>query len=86
IAISVKTCPAGGRAKGSVTVSVRDRGTGVAAADLERIFDPFFTRKSTGTGIGLSISKRFIEAAGGTVSIRNREGGGAEVLVILPEC
>jgi signal transduction histidine kinase len=82
----VKTCPAGGRAKGSVTVSVRDRGTGVAAADLERIFDPFFTRKSAGTGTGLSISKRFIEAAGGTVSIRNREGGGAEVLVTLPEC
>jgi two-component system sensor histidine kinase HydH len=84
-AISVSTGPAGGRAKGSVTVSVRDRGTGVAPADLGRIFDPFFTRKSTGTGIGLSISKRFVEAAGGTINIRNREGGGAEVLVIFPE-
>jgi two-component system sensor histidine kinase HydH len=86
IAISVKTGPAGGRAKGFVTVSIRDRGTGIAPADIERIFDPFFTRKSTGTGIGLSISKRFIEAAGGTISIRNREGGGAEVLLTLPEC
>jgi two-component system sensor histidine kinase HydH len=86
IAISVKAYPAGGRVKGSVAVRVLDRGTGIAAADLERIFDPFFTRKSTGTGIGLSVSKRFIEAAGGTIGIRNREGGGAEVLVTLPEC
>jgi two-component system sensor histidine kinase HydH len=86
IAISVKTNPAGGRVKTSVTVSIRDRGTGIAAADIERIFDPFFTRKSTGTGIGLSVSKRFIEAAGGTIGIKNREGGGAEVLVTLPEC
>jgi two-component system sensor histidine kinase HydH len=80
--ISLRRGPAGGK----VTVSVRDRGAGIAAADLGRIFDPFFTRKSTGTGIGLSISKRFIEAAGGTIGIRNREGGGAEALVTLPEC
>jgi two-component system sensor histidine kinase HydH len=83
-AISIRTASAGGRA--NVTVSVRDRGKGIAAADIDRIFDPFFTRKSTGTGIGLSISKRFIEAAGGTISIRNRDGGGMEVLVTLPEC
>jgi two-component system sensor histidine kinase HydH len=76
---------AGAKAGGDVTVSVRDRGTGIAGADLARIFDPFFTRKSTGTGIGLSISKRFVEAAGGTIAIANREGGGAEVIVILPE-
>jgi two-component system sensor histidine kinase HydH len=84
--ISVRTSPPGGRAKCSVTVSVRDRGAGIAPANLERIFDPFFTTKSTGTGIGLSISKRFVEAAGGVISIRNREGGGTEVLVTLPEC
>jgi two-component system sensor histidine kinase HydH len=83
-AISLSTASPGGRA--GVTVRVRDRGAGIAPADLGRIFDPFFTRKSTGTGIGLSISTRFIEAAGGTISIRNREGGGAEVLVTLPEC
>jgi two-component system sensor histidine kinase HydH len=70
----------------TVTVSVHDRGTGIAEADLERIFDPFFTRKSTGTGIGLSISKRFTEAAGGTIAIKNREGGGVEVTVTLPVC
>jgi two-component system sensor histidine kinase HydH len=81
--ISVRRSVAGGKAK--VTVSVRDRGGGIDPADMGRIFDPFFTRKSTGTGIGLSISRRFIEAAGGTISITNREGGGTEVLVTLPE-
>jgi two-component system sensor histidine kinase HydH len=84
VGISVEKTTAGTKAGGSVTVSVRDRGTGIAEADLARIFDPFFTRKSTGTGIGLSISKRFTEAAGGTITIRNREGGGAEVIVTLP--
>jgi two-component system sensor histidine kinase HydH len=48
------------------------------------VFDPFFTSKSTGTGIGLSISKRFVEAAGGTIAVENREGGGALVRVTLP--
>jgi two-component system sensor histidine kinase HydH len=83
IGISVAAGSAGGKA--GVTVRIRDRGAGIAPGDLGRIFDPFFTRKSTGTGIGLSISKRFIEAAGGSISITNREGGGAEVLVSLPE-
>jgi two-component system sensor histidine kinase HydH len=67
----------------TVTLTVCDRGRGIAESDIDRVFDPFFTRKSAGTGIGLSISKRFIEAAGGTISIKNREGGGAEAVVSL---
>jgi hypothetical protein len=47
----------------SVTITVFDRGRGIAAEDLKRVFDPFFTRKSSGTGIGLSICRRFAEAA-----------------------
>jgi two-component system sensor histidine kinase HydH len=74
----LKTAPA-------VSVIIRDRGLGIAESDIDRVFDPFFTGKSTGTGIGLSVSKRFAEAAGGSIGIRNREGGGAEVKVTLPE-
>ncbi|MDR2418488.1 MAG: sensor histidine kinase [Treponema sp.] len=70
----------------TVVVSVFDRGKGIAEADLKRVFDPFFTKKSTGTGIGLAISKRFIEAVGGTIELTNREGGGAVAMVTLPEC
>jgi two-component system sensor histidine kinase HydH len=67
-----------------VVISIFDRGRGIAPADRERIFDPFFTSKSTGTGIGLSISKRFVEAAGGRIEAENREGGGVVVRVLLP--
>jgi signal transduction histidine kinase len=74
-----------GKSDGTITAIVRDRGKGIAEADMGRIFDPFFTKKSGGTGIGLSICKRFVEAAGGSVVLENRSGGGAEAKVILPE-
>jgi two-component system sensor histidine kinase HydH len=73
------------RSEKTIVVKVYDRGRGIDVGDRERIFDPFFTRKSTGTGIGLSISKRFIEAAGGKIRLQNREGGGAEALFSLQE-
>lgn len=74
------------RAGGGVVVSIFDRGAGIAEPDLKRVFDPFFTKKSTGTGIGLAISKRFIEALGGAITLANRDGGGTMVVVTLPEC
>jgi two-component system sensor histidine kinase HydH len=67
-----------------ITARIFDRGRGIAEADLKRVFDPFFTTKSSGTGIGLAVSRRFLEAAGGSISIENRPGGGALVKVILP--
>ncbi|MDL2229646.1 sensor histidine kinase [Treponema sp. OttesenSCG-928-L16] len=70
---------------GNVVISILDRGKGIPDADKKRIFDPFFTSKSTGTGIGLSISKRFIEAAEGSISVFDREGGGTIVRIVLPE-
>jgi two-component system sensor histidine kinase HydH len=65
-------------------VTVNDRGRGIPEGDLEKVFDPFFTSKSTGTGIGLAISRRFVEAAGGTISLENRRDGGISVKVRLP--
>jgi two-component system sensor histidine kinase HydH len=67
-----------------ITARIFDRGRGIAEADLKRVFDPFFTTKSSGTGIGLAVSRRFLEAAGGSISIENRPGGGALVKVVLP--
>jgi two-component system sensor histidine kinase HydH len=67
-----------------ITALVFDRGRGIAEADLKRVFDPFFTTKSSGTGIGLAVSRRFLEAAGGSISVENRPGGGALVKVVLP--
>ncbi|GHT55297.1 hypothetical protein FACS1894109_01560 [Spirochaetia bacterium] len=69
----------------SITINVVDRGKGISEADLKRVFDPFFTSKSTGTGIGLSISKRFVEAAGGSIELKNRDNGGAAAELLFNE-
>ena len=69
----------------NVTVRVLDRGAGIAASERERVFDPFFTTKPKGSGIGLAICRRFVHAAGGTLELRPRAGGGTEAVVTLPQ-
>ena len=66
-----------------VEIVVLDRGPGIPDENKDRIFDPFFTSKIRGSGVGLSISKRFIEAAGGSLAVDNRRGGGTEVRIVL---
>ena len=70
--------------KGSVVIAVRDRGKGIAPELMEKVFDPFFTDKVHGSGVGLSLSRRFIEAAGGALSLVARGGGGTEARITLP--
>jgi two-component system sensor histidine kinase HydH len=67
-----------------VDIAVLDRGEGVPEGAGEKIFDPFFTSKINGSGVGLAISKRFVEAAGGSLIIAARKGGGAEARITLP--
>ncbi|MDR3343319.1 MAG: HAMP domain-containing histidine kinase [Treponema sp.] len=83
ISATITRTGAGSRGGSGIVISIFDRGTGIAEADMKRIFDPFFTSKSTGTGIGLSISKRFVEAVKGSVILENREGGGTVVRITL---
>jgi two-component system sensor histidine kinase HydH len=68
-----------------IDIAINDRGKGIGEDNLKRVFDPFFTSKSTGTGIGLTISKRFVEAIEGSIVLENREGGGMAVHVTIPE-
>jgi PAS domain S-box-containing protein len=65
-------------------ISVMDNGPGIPAGALGRIFRPFFTTKSQGTGLGLAVVQKIIVQHGGSVEARNRPGGGAEFIVTLP--
>jgi signal transduction histidine kinase len=62
---------------------VRDSGAGIAASDLPRLFDPFFSTKSHGMGLGLSIVRSIVEAHGGTIAAAS-QAVGAEFSVTLP--
>lgn len=73
-----------GAAEGEARIDVLDRGSGIAPGDRERVFDPFYTTKSRGTGIGLSVCRRFSEAAGGGISLEERQGGGTRARLVLP--
>jgi signal transduction histidine kinase len=67
-----------------VMVSVRDSGVGIAPQTAERLFDAFFTTKEGGLGLGLSISRRIIEAHGGRIWSAPNEGRGATLRFTLP--
>jgi two-component system nitrogen regulation sensor histidine kinase GlnL len=63
---------------------VADTGVGIPAADLDRVFDLFFTTKSTGSGLGLAICRRIVEDHGGAIGIESAEQVGTTVAVALP--
>lgn len=67
-----------------VWIRVRDNGPGVPADVATKLFRPFFTTKLRGTGLGLSLSKKFIERHGGTIELSAAAGGGAAFIVHLP--
>ena len=61
-----------------------DTGCGIAPENLEQVFNPFFTTRSGGTGLGLSVSYGIARDHGGTIEVESRPGTGAAFRVILP--
>lgn len=68
----------------SIHVTVADDGAGIPSDLLERVFDPLFTTRSEGTGLGLTIARRIAEAHGGSIEIESEPGTGTRVIVCLP--
>jgi two-component system, NtrC family, sensor histidine kinase HydH len=63
---------------------VRDHGEGVPDDELGKIFEPFYTRRTRGTGLGLAVAKRLVELHGGTISAENAADRGAIFRIVLP--
>src|SRR5581483_12477130 len=68
----------------AIVVTVQDTGVGMDADALGRIFEPYFSTKATGTGLGLTIAKRNVELNGGTIAVASERGVGTTVTITLP--
>jgi signal transduction histidine kinase len=89
---SVDACPPGStirvglaaRGSGEVAVAFRDTGQGIPPDLMGRIFEPFFTSKPKGIGLGLSVSKKIVEAHNGRIEVSSEPGKGATFTVVVP--
>ena len=70
--------------KGDCVIEVADNGKGLPKADRGRLTEPYVTTRERGTGLGLAIVKKIMEDHGGTLLLRDREGGGAVVGLVFP--
>ena len=68
----------------SVKVEISDTGCGIAAEDISKVFEPYFSTKETGTGLGLAIVKKAVDDHGGTISVASKQGSGTTFTIILP--
>jgi signal transduction histidine kinase len=91
---SIQAMPEGGlleihtaanRDSRTVTVEIKDEGVGIKKEDLNRIFDPFFSTRPEGTGLGLSVSYQLRENNGGTISVHDNQGPGVTFCIEFPD-
>ncbi len=69
---------------GRLQISITDTGQGIAETDLPHIFEPFFSTKPEGSGIGLALVYRVVEEHGGSIEVRSRVGEGTTFVLTLP--
>jgi two-component system sensor histidine kinase HydH len=73
-----------GKARQDIKIRVSDTGCGIQKDDLTKIFDPYFTTKSSGTGLGLAIAHNIVEAMGGTIKVESLPGKGTIFTIRIP--
>jgi signal transduction histidine kinase len=73
-----------GHEDSSASIAVSDNGKGVEGEDLERIFEPYYSTKKLGIGLGLAITRRFVEEHGGSISAESTAGRGTTVTIRVP--
>jgi signal transduction histidine kinase len=69
---------------GSAQITVTDTGIGMDEKTRDSIFTPFFTKKTRGIGLGLAVTKRVVEANGGTIAVQSMPGAGTSFTLTLP--
>jgi len=82
ITVSLEEAKASG--PGSIELSFSDTGPGIEADKMERIFEPFYTSKEGGTGLGMAITRKIIEGHGGRIEVMSEPGAGADFRIHLP--
>jgi len=76
---------AGPRKEGGYSLTVEDTGSGIAEENLDKIFEPYFTTKPSGLGLGLILTRKIVEAHGGEIVVDSQPGKGTRIHVLLPE-
>ena len=84
LTLAVRPMDGKGGARRAVEVAVEDTGSGIPEADLPRVFEPFYTTRTKGRGLGLAICKQIVEAHSGTIRVARTGPEGTTILVTLP--
>jgi signal transduction histidine kinase len=72
------------RQKGMVVIAVKDTGVGIPPENMKKLFEPLFTTKAKGIGLGLAVSKKLAEANGGWIEVKSEPGKGSTFTLVLP--
>jgi len=84
VATRWKPAPSGNGGRSVAEIAVQDTGPGMAEDIRSRIFEPFFSTKEEGIGLGLPIAQRIVEEHGGQIRVESRVGEGTAFVVVLP--
>jgi len=85
VRIEIKTSDDTSNGAPVLRVTVRDNGPGLTKEQKEKVFEPFFSTKPKGTGLGMAIARRFVEAHGGRIIVGDEQGPGAQFVLSLPK-